>query len=242
SSRSSGGDAAPPRWGTPAVRAAIIGTALIALALRLWVLFRPGLMSVTQYDDGPYFGSAVRLVHGVLPYRDYALVQPPGITELMSPAALDSYLSSTALALVSGRFLTVFAGAAALVLAGFLVRHRGALAVLLTCGILGIYPPSVMAAHTVLLEPWLVLLCLAGAVAVFDRDRITTSTRRLAWGGVASGFGGAIKLWAIVPVLVIALLCLPRVRRAAGVGRRGAAGLLSPRPPLGVAPPPPPLI
>src|SRR5262249_61315373 len=87
SSRSSGGDATPPRWGTPAVRAAIIGTALIALALRLWVLFRPGLMSVTQYDDGPYFGSAVRLVHGVLPYRDYALVQPPGITRLMSPAA-----------------------------------------------------------------------------------------------------------------------------------------------------------
>ena len=237
SSRSSGGDAAPPRWGTPAVRAAIIGTALIGLALRLWVLFWPGLMSVTQYDDGPYFGSAVRLVHGVLPYRDYAFVQPPGITELMSPAALDSYLSSTASALVIGRFLTVFAGAAALVLAGFLVRHRGALAVLLTCGILAIYPPSVMAAHTVLLEPWLVLPCLAGAVAVFDRDRITASTRRLAWGGVASGFGGAIKLWAIVPVLVIAVLCLPRVRRAAVFAGGVAAGFVIPVLPFVIASP-----
>src|SRR5262245_20557146 len=237
SGRSPGGHAAPPRWGTPAVRAAIIGTALIGLALRLWVLFWPGLMSVTQYDDGPYFGSAVRLVHGVLPYRDYAFVQPPGITELMSPAALDSYLSSTASALVIGRFLTGFAGAAALVLAGFLVRHRGALAVLLTCGILAIYPPSVMAAHTVLLEPWLVLPCLAGAVAVFDRDRITTSTRRLAWGGVASGFGGAIKLWAIVPVLVIALLCLPRVRRAAVFAGGVAAGFVIPVLPFVIASP-----
>jgi len=155
----------------------------------------------------------------------------------MSPAALDSYLSSTASALVIGRFLTVFAGAAALVLAGFLVRHRGALAVLLTCGILAIYPPSVIAAHTVLLEPWLVLLCLAGAVAVFDRDRITTSTRRLAWGGVACGFGGAIKLWAIVPVLVIAALCLPPVRRAAVFAGGVAAGFLIPVLPFVIASP-----
>src|SRR5262249_40270193 len=124
-SRSSRGDAAPPPWGPPPGRGGGIGTAPIRPAPRLWVPFLPGLMSAPQSEDGPYFGSAVRLVHGVLPYRDYAFVQPPGITELMSPAALDSYLSSTASALVIGRFLTVFAGAAALVLAGFLVRHRG---------------------------------------------------------------------------------------------------------------------
>jgi len=228
SGTSSGGAAVPRRWGTPAVRAAIIGTGLTALALRLWLLFWPGLMSVTQYDDGPYFGSAVRLVHGVLPYRDYAFVQPPGITELMSPAALESYLGSTAWALVIGRFLTVLAGAAAVVLAGFLVRHRGVLAVLLTCGILTIYPPGAMAAHTVQLEPWLVLFCLAGAVAVFDGDRITASTKRLAWGGVAFGFAGAIKVWAIVPVLVIVVLCLPHARRAAVFAGVVAAGFLVP--------------
>src|SRR5499425_3265606 len=237
SSRSSGGDAAPPRWGTPAVRAAIIGTALIGLALRLWVLFWPGLMSVTQYDDGPYFGSAVRLVHGVLPYRGYAFVQPPGITELMSPAALESYLGGTASALAIGRLLSVLAGSAAVVLAGFLVRHRGALAVLLAGGILAIYPPSAASSRTVLLEPWLVLFCLAGAVAVFDRDRITGSTKRLAWGGVAFGFGGAIKVWAIVPVLVIAALCLPPVRRAAVFAGGVAAGFVIPVLPFVIASP-----
>jgi hypothetical protein len=208
------------------VRAAIIGTGALGLALRLWILVLPGLMSVTQYDDGPYFGSAVRLVHGALPYRDYAFVQPPGITELMSPAALESYLGGTAWALVIGRLLSVCAGAAAVVLAGFLVRHRGALAVLLTGGILAIYPAGASSARTVLLEPWLVLFCLAGAVAVFDGDRITASTRRLAWGGVAFGFAGAIKVWAIVPVLIIAVLCLPQVRRAAVFAGGVAAGFL----------------
>jgi hypothetical protein len=237
SGTSSGDATAPDSWGTPGVRAAIIVTGLIALALRLWILFLPGLMSITQYDDGPYFGSAVRLVHGVLPYRDYAFVQPPGITELMSPAALESYLGGTAWALVIGRFLCVFAGAAAVVLAGFLVRHRGALAVLLTGGIIAIYPPAAASARTVLLEPWLVLFCLAGALAVFDRDRITASTRRLAWGGVAFGFGGAIKVWAIVPVLVIAVLCLPHIKRAAVFAGGVAAGFLIPVLPFVIASP-----
>jgi hypothetical protein len=237
SGTSSGDAAAPRRWGTPEVRAAIIGTGLTALALRLWILFWPGLMSVTQYDDGPYFGSAVRLIHGALPYRDYAFVQPPGITELMSPAALESYLGGTAWALVIGRLLTVLAGTAAVVLAGFLVRHRGALAVLLTGGILAIYPPGAASARTVLLEPWLVLFCLAGAVAVFDGDRVTSRTRRLAWGGAALGFGGAIKVWAIVPVLVIAVLCLPHLRRAAVFAGGVAAGFLVPVLPFVIASP-----
>ena len=232
------GDAEAPRgWGSPGVRAAIISTGLIALALRLWILFSAGLMSVTQYDDGPYFGSAVRLVHGVLPYRGYAFVQPPGITELMSPAALESYLGGTAWALGIGRLLSVFAGTAAVVLAGFLVRHRGALAVLLAGGILAIYPISAVSSRTVLLEPWLVLFCLIGAVAVFDGDRPTSRTRRLLWGGVAFGFGGAIKLWAIVPVLVIVVLCLPQVRRAAMFAGGVAAGFLIPVLPFVIASP-----
>ena len=237
-SGTSSGDATAPRsWGTSGVRAAIISTSLIGLALRLWILFWPGLMSVTQYDDGPYFGSAVRLIHGVLPYRDYAFVQPPGITELMSPAALESYLGGTAWALVMARFLCVFAGTAAVVLAGFLVRHRGALAVLLTGGIIAIYPPAAASARTVLLEPWLVLFCLAGAVAVFDGDRLTSRTRRLVWGGVAFGFGGAIKVWAIVPVVVIVVLCLPHLRRAAVFAGGVAAGFLIPVLPFVIAAP-----
>src|SRR6202034_4400775 len=48
--------------------------------------------------------------------------------------------------------------------------------------------------------------CLAGAVAVFDGDRLTTSGRRLAWGGAALGFAGAIKVWAIIPVAPFAVL------------------------------------
>ena len=240
---SRGGAPAPrrgrrPAWLTP-VNVAIIITTLLAFALRFHYMYtRPGfLLGVTEYDDGPYFGSAVRLVHGSLPYRQFVLVQPPGITLLMSPAALLSYWTGTAWGLAIGRILTLLAATAGVALGGLLVRHRGLVAVLLTCGIMAIYSDAVAAAHTVLVEPWLVLFCLAGAVAVFDRDRITASTKRLAWGGVLFGFAGAVEAWAIVPVLVLAALCLPQLKRAAIYAGGVAAGFLIPVLPFAIAGP-----
>ncbi len=186
----------------------IAAATAVGLVLRLWQLSRPGyLLGVTEYDDGPYFGSAVLLVHGALPYRNFILVQPPGITLLMAPAALVGQVAGTAAGMATGRILTALASAAGILLAGLLVRHRGPVAALVACGVLAVYPDSVAAAHTVLVEPWLVLFCLAGAVAVLDRDRITASTGRLAWGGAAFGCAGAVESWAILPVLVLLGLC-----------------------------------
>ena len=121
---SQGGAPAPqqgrrPAWLTP-VNLTIIITTLVALALRVYYQYtRPGfLLGVTEYDDGPYFGSAVRLVHGSMPYRDFVLVQPPGITLLMSPVGLLTYWTGTAWGLAIGRILTVLAGTAGVALAG----------------------------------------------------------------------------------------------------------------------------
>src|ERR1022692_3589192 len=216
----------------------IAAATLLGLGLRLYQLARPGhLLGVTEYDDGADFGSALRLVNGAIPYRDFITVQPPGITLLMLPAALASKLTGTAWAMAAARLLTVAAGGAGVLLGGLLVRHRGVLAVTVTCGILAVYPGSVQAAHTVLLEPWLVLACLAGAVAVFDGDRLACGGRRLAWGGAAFGFAGAIKVWAIIPVAVILALSLPAPRRAARFLAGVAAGFLIPILPFAVAAP-----
>jgi hypothetical protein len=216
----------PVRWTRPdPVTAAIVIMTALGLALRLYQLSRPDyLIGVTEYDDGTDFGSAVLLIHGDLPYRDFIMVQPPGITLLMAPVALVTKGIGTAWGMGVGRILTALAGAAAVAMGGLLVRHRGLLAVIATCGILAVYPAAVQAAHTVLLEPWLVLFCLAGMLAVFDRDGLA-STRRLVWGGVAFGFAGAIKVWAILPVLVILVLILaarqPRPSRRAGAYAAG---------------------
>src|SRR5215831_8904752 len=192
----------------------IVVATLVGLALRLYQLSRPGyLLGIIEYDDGTDYGSAVRLVNGALPYRDFIMVQPPGITLLMAPVALATKAAGTVAGMAAGRVLTALASAAAVPLAGLLTRHRGLLAVTVTCGILAVYPDSLQAAKTVLLEPWLVLFCLLGALAVFDGDRLAGGRRRV-WGGLAFGFAGAVKVWAILPVLVVIALSARRPRQA----------------------------
>ena len=159
----------------------IVLATVLALALRLFTLTRPGFLTgVSEYDDGVYLGAAIRLTQGALPYRDFAFVQPPGMLLLMTPAALVARLTTTATALAFARVLTVLASTACVPLAGNLVRYRGALVTAVTCGILAVYPDDIAAAHTLLLEPWMNLCCLLAANAAFRRGSIARPAR-LAW-------------------------------------------------------------
>ena len=216
---------APARRSRAAVAVVIAVTTALALALRIYYQStRAGFLAgVTEYDDGPYFGSALRLAAGVLPYRDFFIVQPPGITLLMTPVALVARVTGTAIGMELARVLTIAASGAGVVLAGLLVRRYGTLAVLITCGIMAVHPEAIAAAHTVLVEPWLVLFCLIGALALFDGDGLARGWR-VAWAGVAFGFGGAVEGWAIVPVVVAVLLFVPKVRRAWPFAAGVAAG------------------
>jgi glycosyl transferase family 87 len=212
-------------WVTSGV---IVVATIVALALRLYELSRPGyLTGISEYDDGTDFGSAIRLAHGALPYRDFIMVQPPGITLLMAPVALATKGAGTIAGMAAARVVTALASTAAVPLAGLLTRHRGLVAVLVSCGVLTVFPDSLMAARTVLLEPWLVLFCLLGAIAVFDRDQLA-GPRRLVIGGLAFGFAGAVKVWAILPVAVILVLAARRPRRALAFAGGVAAGFAVP--------------
>lgn len=205
-----------------AVPLSIAAATALALLLRLYLLSRPNyLLGVTGYDDGVDFGSALRLVDGTLPYRDYALIQPPGITLLLAPVALLAKLTGSDSGLATARVLTVLVGTADVALVGLLVRHRGALATTLACGLFAVSPDAILASHSVLLEPWLVLFVLVGLLLLFEGDRLTERPSRAALGGTALGFACLVKLWAILPaaVLVVWFLAQPgRRRRRAYLG------------------------
>ena len=189
--------------------AAMLAATVIALGIRLFTLSRPGfLTSSTEYDDGVYMGATIRLTQGVLPYHDFAFVQPPGILLLMSPVALFARVTSTVSGMAVARILTVLASTACVPLAGRLVRHRGTLVTALTCAIIAVYPPDIAAAHTLLLEPWMNVLCLLGANAAFSSGRLASRPGRLAWAGVAIGFATAVKFWAAAPAAVLLVICL----------------------------------
>ena len=212
--------AASPAWPRrPGV--IIMVAALLGLGLRVFQLTRPGyLTGFTQYDDGVYIGNALRLVNGVIPYRDFAMVQPPGSMLLMVPAALGGKVFGSAWALAASRVLTVGADTANVVLAGLLVRHRGPLAAGVASGVYAVYPAALNASQSLFLEPWLNLFCLLGAVLLFDGDHLAGhrdasgehGSRRAFWSGVCFGFAAAVKIWAVLPALVAWLFCL-RARR-----------------------------
>ena len=100
-----------------------VGTVFAAF-LRLYQLSRPGfLIGITEYDDAVYFGNALRLVNGAMPYQDFAMVHPPGSMLLMAPVALLAKFTGTAWGLGIARLLTVGADTACVTLLGFLAAR-----------------------------------------------------------------------------------------------------------------------
>lgn len=203
-------------WLSDPGRVMLIATVL-ALALRLFTLSRPGFLTgINEYDDGVYIGGSLRMTEGQLPYLNFAFIQPPGILELMMPVALLAKVTSTVKALALARLLTALASTACIPLAGNLVRYRGAVVTAVTCGLLAVYPPDLATAHTLLLEPWMNLCCLIAMNLAFRRGHLARPGRLL-WAGVVLGFAGDIKFWAAAPALVLLVICLliprERVRR-----------------------------
>jgi alpha-1,2-mannosyltransferase len=195
----------------------------VGLFLRGYQLARPGyLLGVTEYDDGAMFANALRLVSGSIPYRDFQMVQPPGSMLILAPAALLAKVIGAAQGLAIVRVATAGADVANVALIGMLIRQRGLLAVGIACGVYAVYPDALVATRTFMLEPWLNLCCLTAAVLLFGSGQLAgagqraeppggrrpwlSDNARLAGAGLAFGFGTAVKIWAVVPCAIAALL------------------------------------
>lgn len=229
----------PLRPGTIIALAAVLG-----FGIRVFQLTRPGyLTGFTEYDDGVYIGNALRLVNGVIPYRDFAMVQPPGVMLLMVPAALLGKAFGSMWALAAARALTVGADTANVALVGLLVRHRGPLAAGIASGGYAVYPPVLNASSSLFLEPWLILFCLLGTVFLFDGDQLAgrgaqgsrgvhgregRAAWRPVWAGACFGFATAVKIWAVVPALVALAVCLAARRGRLPFAGGFAAGIAVP--------------
>jgi alpha-1,2-mannosyltransferase len=216
--------------GPRTVALALILVGSLAASIQAFELTQPNhLLGIAEYDDGVYLGNAIRLIHGALPYRDFVSVQPPGSTILMIPVAVLSHWLGTRGAMAVARILTSLVQVTCVVLVGLLVRKRGCLAVAFAGGLLAVYPSSVSAAHTLLLEPYETLFCMIGILAAAPSGELTNGPRRLAIAGVAFGFAGTIKLWAVVPFLALVLVETVESRRRTAPLMAGAtAGFVLP--------------
>jgi hypothetical protein len=197
--------------------------ALVALAARLAPVLRGGgLTGILAYDDGVYYSASDALLSGRLPYRDYLLLHPPGITLVLAPfAALGRLVGEDPVGLAAARLAFMAVGATSAVLVWVVARRLSPRAGLVAGLGYAVWQPAAYAERTTLLEP-LVNLGLLAALALLGTSAGSASRRRAALGGVALGLAVAVKAWAVVPFAVLALWLLRRDDRRAALTFAGA--------------------
>lgn len=192
------------RWTLDGSLVALI--ALIGFGVYLWQLCVS--QSTSFYDSGVYFAAALHFTSGVMPYRDFTFVNPPGIVLLMSPLAFLSRLIGNHDGYIAARVLMSLVTALNAGLLAWLVRRKGRLAMVVAGG-LALLPVALLVSSAVKLDPYAILFVLLGAQVILSQDHSTgtLTTRRLIVGGLLFGFAGDIKLWAVFPFIAL-LFCL----------------------------------
>lgn len=206
--------------------------ALLAFLVRLVPVLRGGgLEGVVDYDDGVYFGAAVALVHGVIAYRDFLLLHPPGILYLLSPFAGLGTIANDRVGLAAARLAFMCLGALNTVLVGLVAGRLGRREMLCAAALYAVWDDAAIAERaTWLIAPQttlalLALLALSVGHGREDAERI--GVRRAAFAGAALGGAVGIQLWEVVPFAIVLAFIAWRSRSATGAWIRPALAYAS---------------
>jgi alpha-1,2-mannosyltransferase len=209
--------------------AATLGAiAVVAFLVRLLPVLRGGgLGGYGRYDDGVYFTAADSLIHGRLPYRDFVLLHPPGLTLLLSPFAELGRLTSDATGYEVARVAFMTVGALNAVLVAVIARRWGRAAGLVAGGIYAVWWAAIYTEESTVLEPLGTTALLVALGLLLKRPR-TPSRRAELLSGAALGAAVTLKIWYLGPWVAICLwqLAVRRWRSAAMLVAAGAATIV----------------
>lgn len=188
----------------------VVVVALAALVTRLTPFLFPGqIYAVREYDDGVMLGGAMAILSGQLPYADFIYLHPPSSLLMLLPIAGSATFLGEPGAMALARGLAVLVGVANTVLIAVLLARRGRLAMLVGAGLYAAWPVAVSTERTILLEPVLVLGLLVALLLIRQRTTIGVVA-----AAVCLGLATTVKVWAIVDVIIVAVMV------AAMMGRR----------------------
>ena len=194
------------------LRFTLLALAIVAVAFlaRLApVIQGGGLRGIDNYDAGVYFGSAIALTHGRLPYRDFLLLHPPGITVLLTPFAALTPLVGDANAMAVARLAVMLLGGVNALLVARVLQPLSLFPAVFAAFFYAVFYPAVTIEHSTRLEGF-AAACLLGALILLGRwtpASALTGTRYLAAGGLL-GLATTIKIWGVVPLVAVAGLVL----------------------------------
>lgn len=187
------------------------------------------------YDESVYYSASASLLHGRIPYHDFVLLHPPvGILALLPAALLGHWTSDrTGYAAANAGFSVI--GALNAVLVFVVARKLGLGRRASTIGglLYAVWFATVNAEHSARLEPlgnFFLLLALLALVTGLEESRTRRKAVLAVLTGVLLGTATSVKIWGIVPLVVVIgwVLVARRQRRDAGLIALGAvaAGVL----------------
>ncbi|RKH51545.1 glycosyltransferase family 39 protein [Corallococcus llansteffanensis] len=175
---------------------------LAAVAVGAWVLralpffHRAGAPGyVVNYDEGVYYAASALLWKGLLPYRDYLFVHPPGALLLGAPAAAVGAFGDPSVGFALARWLATLMGAASTVLVGRLaMRAWGPVAGVVAALAYAAHPEIVTMERGPFLDPLLNLCGLGLANAWLLPSGREPLPRRAGVAGVLAGVMVSVKV------------------------------------------------
>ena len=195
-----------------------IAVAVAAFLFRLVPVLRGGgLVGMGNYDDGVYYASATGLVHGLLPYRDFLLLHPPGMPLLLAPFALVAQLTSDSYGFAAARVGWMLLGAANAVLIWKILRPIGLVAAAFGGFGYAVFHPAVYSDKSTLLESPATTALLIAILLLQPLARADSlPPGRAIVAGALVGLAMTIKIWGVVTLLIVLgwLLLLRRSRAA----------------------------
>jgi alpha-1,2-mannosyltransferase len=196
---------------------------LLAFVARLLpTLHGGGLGGIDDYDEGVYFAGAQALIAGRFPYRDFVLLHPPGILLVLTPFAALARVVSDHEAFELARLAFMAVGSLNAVLTAAVARRArlwGPAAAVVAGVLYAVWPPAIDAESTTLLTPWNTLGLLVALLLLYRR---TARSSEEFLAGAALGAAAAVKIWGVVPLVVV--LAWELVPRRSGPAARVALG------------------
>jgi hypothetical protein len=203
---------------------------VIALLARMVpALAGAGFGGLYRYDPGVYYAAGTALSYGRLPYTDFVFLHPPAILLVLSPFSWVGRATSdhTGFVTASVAFMALGALNAVLVMRVARRMRLGARAALLGGLFYALWPGALAAEWELRLEPLGNFFLLVGLLAWYAA-RDSMNKRPMLLSGMALGAAAVVKIWFVVPLLVLlAASALRRPNRGLGAFAGGAAAAIA---------------
>jgi alpha-1,2-mannosyltransferase len=111
-----------------------------------------GLRGMNSKDGAVYYAAAAGLAHGLLPYRDFLFLHPPGIVVALVPVAVLEKVIGDAAGMEAATLAWFGVGALNAVLVSRILRPLGVPVALVGGLFFAVFYPAVFVEHSTLLE------------------------------------------------------------------------------------------